>query len=102
MAEEIGPVDLRQSEEHPFLGREIAQPRNFSETTAHEVDEAVRRLLQEAEARAAEIVRRTKAPTRRLIARLEEHETLDRAQIEAALGPARRRGSGPKVAAEVA
>jgi cell division protease FtsH len=102
MSDEIGPVDLRQSEEHPFLGREIAQPRNFSETTAHEVDEAVRRLLQEAEARAAEIISRHKAPTRKLIAQLEEHETLDRAQIEAALGPARRRRGGPKVAAEVA
>ncbi|MDH3919706.1 MAG: hypothetical protein OEU25_16210, partial [Rhodospirillales bacterium] len=68
----------------------------------HEVDEAVRQLLQEAEARAAEIINRTKAPTRKLIAQLEEHETLDRAQIEAALGPARRRRGGPKVAAEVA
>ncbi len=102
MSDEIGPVDLRQSEEHPFLGREIAQPRNFSETTAHEVDEAVRLLLQEAEARAAEIIRRYKAPTRKLIAQLEEHETLDRAQIEAALGTARHRRGGPKVAAEVA
>jgi cell division protease FtsH len=102
MAEEVGPVDLRQSEEHPFLGREIAQPRTFSETTAHEVDEAVRRLLQEAEARATEIVRRYKTPLGKLIAQIEEHETLDRGQIEAALGPARRRRGGPKVAAEVA
>jgi cell division protease FtsH len=102
MAEEVGPVDLRQSEEHPFLGREIAQPRTFSETTAHEVDEAVRRLLQEAEARATEIVRRYKAPLGKLIAALEEHETLSRAQIEAALGAPRRRAAPPKGAAEVA
>jgi cell division protease FtsH len=102
MAEEVGPVDLRQSEEHPFLGREIAQPRTFSEATAHEVDEAVRRLLQEAEARATEIIRRYKTPLGKLIAALEEHETLNRAQIEAALGPPRRRGTPPKGAAEVA
>jgi cell division protease FtsH len=102
MAEAVGPVDLRQSEEHPFLGREIAQPRTFSETTAHEVDEAVRRLLQEAEARATEIIRRYKTPLGKLIAALEEHEALGRAQIEAALGPPRRRGGPPKGAAEVA
>ncbi len=102
MDEEVGPVDLRQSEEHPFLGREIAQPRTFSETTAHEVDEAVRRLLQEAEARATEIIRRYKAPLGKLIAALEEHETLSRAQIEAALGAPRRRATPPKGAAEVA
>ncbi len=102
MAEEVGPVDLRQSEEHPFLGREIAQPRTFSETTAHEVDEAVRHLLQEAEARATEIIRRYKTPLGKLIAALEEHETLSRAQIEAALGPPRRGANPPKGAAEVA
>ena len=87
MSEEIGPVDLRQSEEHPFLGREIAQPRTFSETTAHEVDNAVRRLLQEAEARAAKIVEQDKGPLKKLIADLEAQETLNREQIEAILGP---------------
>ena len=102
MAEEVGPVDLRQSEEHPFLGREIAQPRTFSETTAHEVDEAVRHLLQEAEARATEIIRRYKTPLGKLIAALEEHETLSRAEIEAALGAPRRRATPPKGTAEVA
>ena len=29
MSGEIGPVDVRESDEHPFLGREIAQPRRF-------------------------------------------------------------------------
>ncbi len=87
MSDEIGPFDLRQSEEHPFLGREIAQPRTFSETTAHEVDDAVRRLLQEAEQRAAKIVEKDKGPLKKLIAELEEQETLSREQIEAILGP---------------
>ena len=88
LVEEVGPVDLRQSEEHPFLGREIAQPRTFSESTAHQVDDAVRRLLQEAEERAAQVIRRHKAPMERLIEELEEKETLGRAEIEAILGPA--------------
>jgi cell division protease FtsH len=86
MAEEVGPVDLRQSEEHPFLGREIAQPRNFSETTAHEVDEAVRRLLHEGEARAGNVIDDHKDAMARLVENLESKEILDREDIVSLLG----------------
>jgi cell division protease FtsH len=102
MSEAIGPVDLRQSEEHPFLGREIAQPRKFSETTAHEVDAAVQNLLQEAEKKAAEVIERHRGPLGQLIAELEAHETLDRGQIESLLGPARHRKPPPGDVAVVA
>jgi cell division protease FtsH len=87
MAEDIGPVDLRQSEEHPFLGREIAQPRRFSEQTAHEVDDAVRDLLVGAEARAAEIIEAHRPGIEHLVAELERREALERPEIEACLGP---------------
>jgi cell division protease FtsH len=87
MAKEIGPMDLRDSEEHPFLGREIAQPRRFSETSAEAVDKAVRALLAEAEARAAEVIHAQRARLDRLIDALIEHETLERAAIEECLGP---------------
>ncbi len=89
MDEEVGPVDLRQSEEHPFLGREIAQPRQFSPDTAHEVDEAVRRFVTEAEQRATEIIAAHRDQVERLVADLEANETLDRKQIEACLGASR-------------
>ena len=88
MAEEVGPVDLRQGEEHPFLGREIAQPRQYSETTAHEVDEAIARLVGNAEARAAEVIEAHRERIEALVAALEEQETLDRAAIDHHLGPA--------------
>ncbi|MGF1611652.1 MAG: ATP-dependent zinc metalloprotease FtsH [Kiloniellales bacterium] len=87
MSEDIGPVDLRQSDEHPFLGREMAQPRHFSETTAHEVDKAVQQLVKEAEERAAQQIRQHREGLDRLIAALEEKETLSRAEIESCLGP---------------
>ena len=87
MSSEIGPMDVRESEEHPFLGREIAQPRHFSDTTAYMVDEAVRRLLLEAEERAAALIREHKPGLMRLIAALEAHETLGRGEIDACLGP---------------
>jgi cell division protease FtsH len=68
MSKEIGPVDLRESEEHPFLGREISQPRRFSEASAEVVDRAVWDLLQEPEERALQVIRRTRASLERLIA----------------------------------
>ncbi len=85
MSEEIGPVDLRQSEEHPFLGREIAQPRHFSESSARAVDKAVRTLLAHAEERAGKIIEQQGEAMGRLIATLEEKETLHREEIEACL-----------------
>jgi cell division protease FtsH len=102
MAEEIGPVDLRQSEEHPFLGREIAQPQRFSPETAHTVDEAIRRLLVDAEEKAADIIRAHRADIERLIAELEERETLDRQEIDACLGPAYNHREQPRPSADAA
>jgi cell division protease FtsH len=85
MDEDIGPVDLRDSEEHPFLGREIAQPRRLSDSTAHEVDVAVRALLNTAETKAVEVLEGQRAAVTRLIASLEERETLGVSDIEACL-----------------
>ena len=90
MSSEIGPVDLRDSEEHPFLGREIAQPRRFSESSAQAVDRAVGELLREAEDQALTVIRANRQALERLIAMLEEHETLRREQIEQCLGAAGR------------
>jgi cell division protease FtsH len=86
MSSTIGPVDLRESEEHPFLGREIAQPRRFSESSAQAVDTALRKLILEAEACALKIIRSHSEQLQRLISMLEEHETLRREQIEECLG----------------
>lgn len=85
MSEEIGPVDLRESEEHPFLGREIAQPRHYSEHSAEVVDDAVKKLILEAELHAEEVVKRHRPALDRLIRELEKHETLDKAQISECL-----------------
>lgn len=86
MSDEVGPVDARQSEEHPFLGREIAQPRRMSEMTALAVDTAVRDLLVEAERRANEVLETHNARFQILARSLEERETLDQEEIENILG----------------
>jgi cell division protease FtsH len=88
MSDEVGPVDLRESEEHPFLGREMAQPRHYSEHSAEVVDDAVRQLLLNVEERALKVVREHRAELDELITALEKEETLYQEQIEECLGPA--------------
>ena len=87
MSEEIGPVDLRESEEHPFLGREIAQPRRYSEHSAHEVDQAVHKLIRAAEELALKTLQQHRTELDKLIAELESKESLQRIDIERCLGP---------------
>ena len=86
MSKEIGPVDLRDTEEHPFLGKEMAQPRHFSESSAQSVDKAVKELLGDAEKQAIDLIAKHRKLLDKLIDQLEQHETLDQAQIKVCLG----------------
>jgi cell division protease FtsH len=87
MSDELGPFDVRDSDEQPFLGREFAMPRRFSEETAAIADQAVRRYLAEAEQRASEVLEARRPQLKRLITELEKQETLERAEVAACLGP---------------
>ena len=83
----IGPVDLRDSEDHPFLGQQIAKPRSYSDETATRVDQAVMALLQEAEANATALIKDHREQIIRLVTRLEADETLDLMAIRQCLDP---------------
>jgi cell division protease FtsH len=87
MDPDIGPVDLRDSEDHPFLGQQMAQPRSFSDETAARVDKAVIFLLQDAEKQAVELIEQHREQIKGLVTRLEADETLDLEAIRACLGP---------------
>jgi len=83
----IGPVDLRESEDHPFLGQQIAQPRTCADETAAEVDQAVIKLLHQAEKQATQLISDHQAQVAILVKRLEHEETLDADAIKACLVP---------------
>lgn len=86
MSEEVGPVDLRESDEHPFLGREITKPRMHSEHSANKVDEAVKALLLEAESKAKIVIAEHKEKILKLVDELVAKESLDKDQITDLLG----------------
>ena len=87
MSERLGPVAFRDGEDHPFLGREMAEPRRFSEHTAQVIDEEVSRLLRDASDEATALLSEHREKLDTLAKKLEETETLDEADIEKLIGP---------------
>lgn len=82
MSEKIGPTTFSQAEEHPFLGRELAQPRDYSEYTARVIDEEVFRIISEQESRALHLISENRDKLDRIAQALIEFETLDSTDVE--------------------
>ena len=82
MSDRVGPVYHQQGEEHAFLGREVNEPRTFSEGTARLIDEEVQRILLEAEAKALEVVRAHRDKLDAITEALLLHEEIDRSEVE--------------------
>lgn len=83
MSERIGPVALGHKEELVFLAREINEQRNYSEQTAREVDEEVRRIIQDAFEKAYNLLQQNKARLIMISERLIHEETLEGPIFEA-------------------
>jgi len=82
MSEKLGPVAFRRGEEHIFLGREMAQQRDFSEHTAQLIDDEVRDLVRELEKKAQEILSQHREQLGVLAEALLEKEVLEAEQIQ--------------------
>jgi cell division protease FtsH len=82
MSEKVGPVTFRQGEPHPFLGREMTEPKDFSEKTAQIIDEETRRLITEMEVKATEILTSNREGLDAVAVGLMEHETLSKEEVE--------------------
>ena len=93
MSERLGPVAFGVSEEHPFLGREMAESREFSEHTAQVIDEETSRILLAAADRASTLLAENRAKLDELAKKLAEQEQLDEKEIEVVLGPPAERAS---------
>jgi cell division protease FtsH len=77
----LGPLTFGKKEEQIFLGREIAQHRDFSEETARQIDAEVKSLVDEAYRSAYGILDSRQDVMHRMAAALLERETLDGAEI---------------------
>jgi cell division protease FtsH len=76
MSEAMGPLTFGKKEEQIFLGREIAQHQDYSETTAALIDEEVKRLVLEGYEKAREILSTHAEALHRIAKALLEYEVL--------------------------
>jgi cell division protease FtsH len=83
MSEELGPLTFGKKEEQIFLGREIAQHRDYSESTAIKIDEEVKNLVNSSYQRTKEIITENVDVLHRLAQSLLEREVLDGVEIDA-------------------
>ena len=82
MSDKMGPLTFGKKDEQIFLGREIAQHRDYSESTAQSIDGEVRRLVTEAHGRAHDLLSRHVDTLHLLAKTLLEKETLDAGQVD--------------------
>jgi cell division protease FtsH len=74
---ELGPLSFGKKEEQIFLGREIAQHRDYSEDTAIRIDAAVQRIVHDAYEQASTLIEQHSEALVRIAEALLEREVLD-------------------------
>jgi cell division protease FtsH len=79
---ELGPLTYGKKEEQIFLGREIAQSRDYSDDTAKEIDRLVKKFVDEGYKSAHQILEENPEVMHRMATALLERETLDAMEID--------------------
>jgi cell division protease FtsH len=83
MSELLGPVYYQKGEEHVFLGREMAMPKDFSEATAKLIDDEVRKIITQKEEEVMQLFKEHKQDIIALSDRLTEKELIYADEIKA-------------------
>jgi cell division protease FtsH len=101
MSDALGPRTFGSGTGMVFLGREMAEQRDYSEQAAEEIDSEVRRILQTAYGRAKEVLTEHRDKLDKLVTILLEQETLDRPLFEEVMeGKVSVSSSGPAASAD--
>jgi cell division protease FtsH len=82
MSEKLGPRVLGRNHDLPFLGREMAAEPDYSEEMAREIDDEIRRVIEQAHETALQVLREHIDELHQLSAILIERETIDKDQFE--------------------
>lgn len=86
MSDKLGPITYGQKQEEVFLGRDYTTHQDYSDETAHAIDQAVRELVEGAEKRSHEILNRERRRLDKLAETLVEKESLSGEEIRELLG----------------
>ncbi len=82
MSEKLGPRVLGRGHDQPFLGRDYGAEADYSEEIAREIDDEIRRVIEEAHELALAVLREHMDELHKISAILIERETIDRDQYE--------------------
>ncbi len=85
MSEKLGPLTFGRRHGSPFLGRDLMEDRNYSEQIAYEIDQEVRRIIEQCYQRAKEILSQRRETMDRIVQVLLEREHLNREEFLALL-----------------
>ena len=86
MSDRIGPLGFGRRQEQIFLGREIQQPRDYSEATAQLIDAEIKRFVEDAQKKATELLQANVDKLEKLAEALLEKEILDGSEIDRIIG----------------
>ncbi len=81
MSEKIGPRTLGHDQTNPFLGRSFGVEADYSQEIAREIDDEIRRIIEEAHTRARALLMEQMESLHRLSKVLLDRETIDRSQF---------------------
>ena len=88
MSEELGPLTFGQKYDSPFLGRDMARDRDYSEEVAAAIDREIRAVIHECYTRATELLQKHRDRLEQIADALLERETLEDQDLEEVLGKA--------------
>jgi cell division protease FtsH len=86
MSDRLGPVSLGRKDEQIFLGREMGVAKNFSEATAVEIDEEIRRIVEDNYNRARKLLTDNIEILHKLSRELIDKESLNGAEVDEIMG----------------
>jgi cell division protease FtsH len=82
MSDKMGPLSYGENGEHPFLGRELVQHKDYSEETAKAIDDEVRAIVEEAYDNAKRLLRENVEILHNIAKALLEYETISGKDID--------------------
>src|SRR5207253_2453495 len=88
MSDKLGPRVLGRNHDMPFLGREMGAEPDYSEEIAREIDDEIKRVIEEAHELAITVLKEHMAELHKISAILIERETIDKDQFERLLAGA--------------
>jgi cell division protease FtsH len=99
MSEKLGPRVLGRNHDQPFLGRDMGAEPDYSEEIAREIDDEIRRVIEEAHATAHRVLQEHMDELHKISQILIERETIDKDQFERLLAGEDEAGIFPEEAA---